>query len=761
VQFLRLLAALPPPYKKDEYRILLLQAILKECHRHLSTSDSKKILENIEGLKNDTYGATQKTNVTSGIIDYDFRSLALLSRRFLTTQSILDHVNALKPLEKELLIEELSPTIAKDKIVVEEKSFLEQLLDNPQTFYVAALVKRLWSGLNIPIHHQMPSDQALGGISDITNKGQLDKLLFSEFANEDVLFLSRLANNEALFFRREVPPFDNPRQRILLVDLSLKNWGTIKHIAYACLLAINEHPKSTKACEAYGFGKEYHPIMFYTPEQVVEYLQLVESCLHGATGLEKFFKENKIRDKEIFLIAGKDALAHPDMQKVLSDYGTHISYWLHPSTSGELSLFKRQSHSKKLVQKLQLPLEQLWANPPKKKKKTRPIRWEGESVWLNDYPILFANPQRIQAAFKHKNNYYKVSKTRSLFVSFGQDVRSKGWQLLYHKLPVSVDKMAMGKNDSGELVLLMASRQRKAILLLNLTTKALISSPFEQWENSRFNHFLFWNGAFYYMEDNGINFWKINLKGQISRGKFTQNNQILIDLHTTKQKEQNGLSSSMGYPVAVFKNVKRVFINQKNNLVFNQHELYLNVGNVVKMDISRTLAIGHQATQVNTSTFEFEDGSLITIHPAGMLILLSSNPDIPKIFVPSLLDRALGVATEDHFAGYTYFQKKQAQYQACRVRLMSYNPTNKKKIITLIQKVLNTFLVIERTPILLSHNLPSIKALQLKEGLKLLGAEVTLEGLDQSSPTMTTQSFFNDYITPFIEHIKLNSSGNF
>ena len=87
-----------------------------------------------------------------------------------------------------------------------QKDYIDELIDNPKTFHSGSLVRRIWSGLNIPFQSVLPSKQPLGGISDLTNKGDFDKLLISEFANDDLVFLSRIANNEALYIQREIPP---------------------------------------------------------------------------------------------------------------------------------------------------------------------------------------------------------------------------------------------------------------------------------------------------------------------------------------------------------------------------------------------------------------------------------------------------------------------------------------------------------------------------------------------------------------------------
>ena len=69
------------------------------------------------------------------------------------------------------------------------------------------------------------------------------------------VLMSRLANNESLFHHREVPPADNHYSRIILLDTTLKNWGTIKTISFATMLAIANHPKNKNPIQGISGGK--------------------------------------------------------------------------------------------------------------------------------------------------------------------------------------------------------------------------------------------------------------------------------------------------------------------------------------------------------------------------------------------------------------------------------------------------------------------------------------------------------------------------
>jgi MoxR-vWA-beta-propeller ternary system domain bpX0 len=80
----------------------------------------------------------------------------------------------------------------------ESGNLYDQLLQDPETAGIARLAKRLTAAVNIPMQSKGSSDQPFGGISDITNRGNYDKLLLSELAHDDELLMARLVNKSRL-----------------------------------------------------------------------------------------------------------------------------------------------------------------------------------------------------------------------------------------------------------------------------------------------------------------------------------------------------------------------------------------------------------------------------------------------------------------------------------------------------------------------------------------------------------------------------------
>ncbi len=101
---------------------------------------------------------------------------------------------------------------------------------------IAAVARRMVAMFTVPRPAGFPQELPVGGISDITNRGPLDRLLPSELAADDAILMARLANHEALYFRRDTPPDDPSGCRLILLDSGIHLWGLPRLYALAAAL---------------------------------------------------------------------------------------------------------------------------------------------------------------------------------------------------------------------------------------------------------------------------------------------------------------------------------------------------------------------------------------------------------------------------------------------------------------------------------------------------------------------------------------------
>ncbi|HEY6900359.1 MAG TPA: hypothetical protein VI233_06945 [Puia sp.] len=657
VRFLRLLSSLPLKYTTGDKRVQLFQLLFSDCHGKLSKPLSQEILSIIRTARLD--GATLKGLSAFKTYNYEvfyneFRCIALLWKRFPNTDALIGQLAGIPVIEEPVLAEEEERAVPGD--------FVEALIGHPSTFPIGALIKSLWSGMSIPIHHTLPSEQPLGGFSDLSNKGDFDKLLISEFAGDDWLFLSRLANNEALYLHREAPPGADRLERVILIDVSLKSWGTPKILSYAVLLAIARHPKTDIHCTAFAVGKEVYPVSVDTVDDVIQSLQLLDGALHPAEGLVRFFEQSPATAKtEVFFISSADTMRHTAIQKVISDYYHNFKYWVTVGADGKLLFYRNQHKGKKLIQQLCLPLEQLW----EQRRRPEPAG-EGDTPDSLTVPILFPPPTSARKVFVSSDfDLFAVTKERSLLShrQGSDDEKSppKGWRLVLEGVLSSASHFAMGPYNEGKQLFLCFRVHNRQLTIYQLDTGESQSIFFNEWKPSRFQEFFFAEQEFYYMTDQYI--WSFAMEDEIRvrRSRISADN-LFAGYYEMLQERAEQEKTRTSFSWSVLKNVNNAFINNAGNLVLNKHELVLSKAGHIQLlmagnPASRSAAVTAEWAG-DRNEFTFPGGNKIKIHRSGMLILQRARVDEEHgrlIYLPAALDASLAAATDTQFAGNPYY----------------------------------------------------------------------------------------------------------
>lgn len=651
--FLKKLSNLPAKYKTGKERIELFFSIFMDCHNRISTKKITKLLAEYNQKKEQFESILLSGQQSFSLATFykDFRVIELLNNQFKDTQAIIDHLIYL-PKIQESTLDELIETPTEGTTTSPEE-LIEQLINTPQSFYIGALVKHLWSGLNLPFQRLKPSEQPLGGVADITNKGNFDRLLISEFAYDNLSFLSRLVNNEALYLHREAPPDSNHLERMILIDISIKNWGTVRTLAYAIMLAIAHHPKAQSNSKIAIVGSKFTPIGVQYPHEVIDSLQILDSTIDCSDGLSFFLKNNSIStDSELIFISSEAAIQTNEMQQLLTTHHRQFSYWISTDSAGIINIYKYKNRGKKLIQRLQLPLAYLW----KRDKKTTPKQQPATSG-MSSCPILFPKPLQPKKLLSTTDGEVFVVTTEKHLMRFygkGNKYNKKGWELIYKKLPVSSGNYEVGLTSEGHYLFLAFNIQDRTITLINLTTGKEIQKRFTKWRASSKKDFLFHEDQFFYLMHH--KYWVIDSDhlGEVKEPPSKELNMVYEErVKTFKQ-----LASSFGYGTNLLKNVHRVGISVNGNLVFNGiHEFMMNPYGVIKLD-NTSPAVGMELANRNTNNkyeFIFEEGSIVRVNRSGITELISSNIEIPTIYIPMLLDAALGIGTEDCFSGNDFF----------------------------------------------------------------------------------------------------------
>jgi len=202
------------------------------------------------------------------------------------------------------------------------RGLLVQWANDEELGGVARLAKQVLAALSVPRPLTAPEEMPEGGVSDLTNRGPLDRLLLSELAHDNLTLAVRVAMNEALYLRREQPPSPPPRQRAILLEAGLRSWGVPRVLTTAVALAlVASAERDTPSIDAYrAEGNVVVPVDLLSRNGVLSHLQCLRSEIHPGPALELFHRQLKQHENagEVFLIVPADVYADPDFLRDLA-----------------------------------------------------------------------------------------------------------------------------------------------------------------------------------------------------------------------------------------------------------------------------------------------------------------------------------------------------------------------------------------------------------------------------------------------------------
>jgi len=615
-EYLRTLQELPPRFTQGKMRLMLFQLLFTDCHYIATASLSEAVAHSLTA--SDLIVLDHPPVAMNHTILRDFRTISLIKRKYPDAESIIRAFSELPELPE---IFEPTPAI-KDaeapRLPPSEQPLLEKLLSNLKTYQIAALAQYLWSGLNLVMPESDASRQPMGGVADLNNKGNFHQLLISEFANDTDVFLSRIANNEALYFEREKAPEANEKVQVVMVDVSLKNWGTPKLLAHAIALAIQQHPNAkNQRHQLFAVGDTWQEHSYDTVDKVIEALTILEPGLNASKGLEAYFEADDVpKNAEITLISSVDATAYPTVQKQLAKHREWFKWWIMLTSDAEISVYKNVRKKRKLVREIRVPLEQIWSQHQPK----LPAQSADFPSAMTDFPILFFPPTSPKRMALFESEKWYLSKNGNVFLQKTKKSNEKGVELLVQTKKRGVSHFSVGRNGEGERVIILGKSDSKELTLWNVDQDTFQTQSFANWKPHSDDKATFEDGQFHFI--GGGKHWVVSFEGSLQIQQETIFDKLIKDKIDAEFKQLN-------FPEFgnVLYNVHDVGINLSGNLIINKHQLVLNQHGIIKWEMAdKKDRLPHvQASMRHTTTglqlFTFPNGNTVTVHSEGMIEL--------------------------------------------------------------------------------------------------------------------------------------------
>jgi hypothetical protein len=257
---------------------------------------------------------------------------------------------------------ELQPAEVEEPLAKKIRKLFDQLKNDDELSRMIGLARNLMAIVDLPRPLQEPDEIPVGGVSDIANRGTLDRLLISELAQDDQTLMLRLAMNEALYLRREVPLHNPPRSRLLVVDAGLRLWGIPRVFATSVALSMAAICGTSVDLRVLRpEGDRLQPVDLSTREGLIDHLKVLRSEAHPGRALADLSRRAAECGTEVdtVLITGDDVAADREFRRQLAECEENVAFLITVSRGGDFRLWQRTLHGTKLLRNATLKVENL------------------------------------------------------------------------------------------------------------------------------------------------------------------------------------------------------------------------------------------------------------------------------------------------------------------------------------------------------------------------------------------------------------------
>jgi hypothetical protein len=657
LSFLKIVDSLPAEYRIGLKRVALFQAIL-EKPMAMTLGDLKamsaefksgqldeKIFENLKEIREGRLESDLLPFVRAFSQFPDRETLELKLRTGLTKL----------PEKADLPVPEPQP---------EAGDLLEQLSADVKTVGLSRLAKKIMAALNIPMHLSGSSDQSVGGVSDISNRGHYDKLLLSELAQDDLLLTARLANNEALFLQREQLPADANHQWHVMLDTTLKMWGLPRVFGLAAALAFSESKKQdTLRAWALG-GSQATAVDLATKPGVIDILEKLDPALNCGRQLHKIVNDPKILKGKFILITSshyrEDAGFYADFLEIKD----RLDYLVVVNRDGYIELIETRGNKHKIVNHAAIDLDETLFAKRKLPQKQYQKAGLPAMLALPQYPLLFpASKIRVK-----NNNTGRQKDDHAAVIT--QDQRLLYWHDKEHGAIELVDHIDTGEycwGDSDGYLFVLVRRSTKPFIKVyqaDITRQhytvhdcgALAAT------DARFNAGLF-------LVKLGEDILSIDPQtGAVVQAKTPVHiyNQVPSITHfqllgQIKKTINNGYSTINSARMVYVHTAGRLFIDQRELRPDPKgKELWLKDRKLAAVEWITPTKTENMAVDylpnINFTKFIWKDGSEAVLDSRGLLHLKSADSSIPEISIVLVIEKSIAAWSADgKVCGAAYF----------------------------------------------------------------------------------------------------------
>ncbi len=239
----------------------------------------------------------------------------------------------------------------------DHREIIKALSEESRYTGIAKLVQAFEAALETPRRLEDQGPQKDGGYSDISNRGEPDRLLLSELAQDPEALSIRMAHGEALYLQRRSLPSEPDVVRWIFLDTGPWVWGRLRLVAAAVALALSRKKITADQAQLFFLTDQgATPGSLRTFGNWKEFLQLT----HGSTSpladliLDPTLKLPKVQD-DVFLISAAPAFQdQPTTTQLLNHIRSERFYSVELQSDGVLEMGAFSSKGRLPLKKMKL-----------------------------------------------------------------------------------------------------------------------------------------------------------------------------------------------------------------------------------------------------------------------------------------------------------------------------------------------------------------------------------------------------------------------
>ncbi len=350
------------------------------------------------------------------------------------------------------------------------RQLIARLQEDEELGGLARIARHMMAAIHLPRAISDREDLPVGGVSDISNRGPIDRLLLSELAHDDLTLAVRVAMNEALYLRRETPPSNPPKHRAVLLDSGIRLWGVPRVFATAVGMALAAGAERNMRTDVFrAAGEDVIPVSLADRAGVVAHLEDLEPDAQPGGSLAAFAAaaSSEAGLLDAVIVTGEDVAADQDFQRSLATLELPAVLLATVSRAGRFRLVSHGRRGSKLLREATLDLDSLLARPvrPKPPLIDPSVPELLPAIFsVRPFPLLLSyQPFEPTRAWKAPwGGVLSISKGRCLFHWHSPD---RGARLVGDRIPGDVVHWT-GAAGAGAASLAVIGRREQAMLWL-------------------------------------------------------------------------------------------------------------------------------------------------------------------------------------------------------------------------------------------------------------------------------------------------------